>query len=123
MSVKRIVIEMLVIFSVLMLCVLYGAVTVRDAQSINTQTNVQTGNSRSTAAQPGASSSSGLHPAAAGGMAQTTAGQNTSIKSPRSGSAAVKNTGEAFSNKVSRLFLWGVGQVAGMVRGVIQGSG
>ncbi|GGL40465.1 hypothetical protein [Sporolactobacillus putidus] len=116
---KRTMIEMLIIFSILMLCTLYGAVTVRDTQTINTQsTNVQTTNAQN-AAVPGSSPSSGTQNAAP----QGTVGQSASNISQRSGSAAAKNTGDAFSNKVSRLFLWGVGQVAGIVKGMIQGFG
>lgn len=116
---KRILIEMSLVFSILLLCVLYGAVTVRDAQNTKVQKiNVQNINGQNAnAGSQNSSPSSGQQVSSPKKVKQQTPARAQRRPAPM----AAKAAGDAFSNKISRLFLWGVGQVAGVMKGLIQG--
>ncbi|RYL91563.1 hypothetical protein EWI07_10660 [Sporolactobacillus sp. THM7-4] len=104
---KRILIEVMIIVSVLLLCMLYGAVTVRDAQS-------------TPAPSTGPALTSINQTETHHVEKQMAINQDPHAKSDKGNPGLLKAAGESFSDKVSRIFLWSVGMVAGIVQGLIQ---
>ncbi|TGA99567.1 hypothetical protein E4665_04380 [Sporolactobacillus shoreae] len=108
---KRMVIELAVVFSLLLVCVIYGAVTVRDAQNpgINVSASSQNSVIPQQSNQPGVN--------------QDGQGTISSGATPDSGirtDGSSKGAGDSFSNRVSRFFLAGVSLVAGVFEGIVQ---
>ncbi|RYM05295.1 hypothetical protein EWH99_06830 [Sporolactobacillus sp. THM7-7] len=98
---KRIMIEVTVILCVLLLCILYGAVTMREAQ--------QDSGAPSAEAEP------------VYNLAQTQQEDAVSQEEPKvqEESSPLKNAGESLADKVSRFFLWAIGIVASVVESVL----
>lgn len=111
---KRMVIELAVVFSLLLVCVIYGAVTVRDAQNAhNPGINVSASSQNSVIPQQ--SNQPGVN--------QDGQGTISSGATPDSGirtDGSSKGAGDSFSNRVSRFFLAGVSLVAGVFEGIVQ---
>lgn len=102
---KRMVIELIVVFSLLLVCMLYGAVTVRDAQNPETGANAvpaitvphQENQQQSIAQNQSPTASDTVH-----------------------GAGNANGAGQSFSDHISRFFLAGVSFIAGVFENIIQ---
>lgn len=125
---SRLITEMIVILSVFMFCVLYGAVSVRDA-------SVQSFDAVNADIRPGPADSgnaalpSAERPALPDGPAdrpsvvspQSASEQTAATDVPKSSesSGLLQTAGERLADQISRFFLWGVGVIAGFFESIL----